>query len=33
MSDRQHYTPSPAYGAQVNKNGEDQSKWTLVLVR
>ena len=33
MSDRQHYTPGPAYGAQVNKDGEDQSKWTLVLVR
>jgi hypothetical protein len=33
MTDRQHYTPGPAYGAQVNKDGEDKSKWTLILVR
>jgi len=30
MSDREGYTPGPASGAQVRKNGE---KWTLVLVR
>ena len=30
MSDRQQYTPGPAGGAQVQKDGE---KWTLVLVR
>lgn len=30
MSDREQYMPSPAYGAQVQKDGE---KWTLVLVR
>ena len=33
MTDREHYTPGPAYGAQVNKDGEDKSKWTLILVR
>jgi uncharacterized protein YndB with AHSA1/START domain len=33
MNDREQYTPGPAYGAQVNKDGEDKSKWTLVLVR
>jgi uncharacterized protein YndB with AHSA1/START domain len=33
MTDRQQYTAGPAYGAQVNKDGEDKSKWTLVLVR
>jgi uncharacterized protein YndB with AHSA1/START domain len=27
---REQYTPGPAYGAQVRKNGE---KWTLILVR
>ena len=35
MTDRAHYTPGPARGAQVRKdrgqNGED--KWTLILVR
>src|SRR5882757_659246 len=35
MTDREHYTPGPASGAQVQKgrgqNGEE--KWTLVLVR
>ena len=30
MIDRQQYTPGPARGAQVRKDGE---KWTLVLVR
>ena len=30
MIDREHYTPGPATGAQVHKDGE---KWTLVLVR
>jgi uncharacterized protein YndB with AHSA1/START domain len=30
MTERAQYTPGPAYGAQVRKNGE---KWTLILVR
>ena len=30
MINREQYTPGPAYGAQVRKEGE---KWTLVLVR
>jgi uncharacterized protein YndB with AHSA1/START domain len=30
MVDREQYTPGPARGAQVRKNGE---KWTLILVR
>jgi uncharacterized protein YndB with AHSA1/START domain len=30
MTDRQQYTPGPASGAQVRKDGE---KWTLILVR
>jgi uncharacterized protein YndB with AHSA1/START domain len=30
MADREQYTPGPASGAQVRKDGE---KWTLVLVR
>ncbi len=30
MSDREQYTPGPASGAQVQKNGE---KWTLILTR
>ena len=30
MSDREKYTPGPASGAQVRKNGE---KWTLILIR
>lgn len=30
MADREQYVPGPAYGAQVQKNGE---KWTLILVR
>ena len=35
MTDREHYTPGPAHGAQIREdrgpNGED--KWTLILVR
>jgi uncharacterized protein YndB with AHSA1/START domain len=30
LNDREQYTPGPAFGAQVRKDGE---KWTLVLVR
>ena len=30
MSDREQYTPGPASGARVRKDGE---KWTLILVR
>jgi uncharacterized protein YndB with AHSA1/START domain len=30
MSDRGRYTPGPAYGAQIRKDGEN---WTLILVR
>ncbi|HEY6939356.1 MAG TPA: SRPBCC family protein, partial [Terriglobales bacterium] len=30
MSNRQQYTPGPASGARIQKQGE---KWTLVLVR
>jgi uncharacterized protein YndB with AHSA1/START domain len=30
MADREQYTPGPANGAQVRKEGE---KWTLILVR
>lgn len=30
MSDREKYTPGPASGAQIQKNGEN---WTLILVR
>ncbi len=30
MTDREQYTPGPAGGAQVRKEGE---KWTLILVR
>ena len=30
MTDREQYTPGPASGAQVRKDGED---WTLILVR
>ena len=30
MTDRQSYSPGPAQGAQVRKDGE---KWTLILVR
>src|ERR1700749_2538490 len=35
MTDREHYTPGPAHGAQIREdrgpNGED--KWTLIVVR
>ena len=30
MTDRDQYTPGPASGAQVRKDGEN---WTLILVR
>jgi uncharacterized protein YndB with AHSA1/START domain len=30
MTDRQPYSPGPAYGAQVRKDGDN---WTLILVR
>jgi hypothetical protein len=30
MSDLEHYTPGPASGARIQKDGE---KWTLILVR
>jgi uncharacterized protein YndB with AHSA1/START domain len=30
MTDRERYTPGPARGAQIRKEGE---KWTLILVR
>src|SRR3982751_3485027 len=30
MPDREKYTPGPASGAQIRKDGE---KWTLILVR
>jgi uncharacterized protein YndB with AHSA1/START domain len=30
MTDREHYRPGPASGAQIRKDGE---KWTLILVR
>src|SRR5260370_27843180 len=30
MTDRDQYTPGPAGGAQIRKDGE---KWTLILVR
>jgi hypothetical protein len=30
MADRERYTPGPASGAQIRKDGE---KWTLILVR
>ena len=30
MSDREQYTPGPASGAEIQKNGD---KWTLILVR
>jgi len=29
-TDREHYTPGPASGAQIRKDGE---KWTLIVVR
>jgi uncharacterized protein YndB with AHSA1/START domain len=33
MTDREQYTPGPAYGAQVRKDGPAKDKWTLILVR
>jgi uncharacterized protein YndB with AHSA1/START domain len=40
MIDREQYTPGPAYGAQVKKDGvrndrgqKEEDKWTLILVR
>ena len=35
MIDREVYTPGPAFGAQVIKDGaqQDKAKWTLILVR
>jgi uncharacterized protein YndB with AHSA1/START domain len=35
MTDREQYTPGPAYGAQIRKDGvqNDKDKWTLILVR
>src|SRR5438046_3036251 len=33
MNDREHYTPGPASGAQVKKDGRQKDKWTLILVR
>ncbi len=37
MSHFQHYTPGPARGAQIRKdrgqNGDNEDKWTLILVR
>jgi uncharacterized protein YndB with AHSA1/START domain len=30
MTNREQYTPGPASGAQIHKDGE---KWTLILVR
>src|SRR6266404_1781756 len=35
MSDREQYTPGPASGARVKKEGaqKDKDKWTLILVR
>ncbi len=31
MTDREQYTPGPASGAEIRKDGE--TKWTLILVR
>ena len=33
MTNLEPYTPGPATGAQVKKDGPDQSRWTLILVR
>ena len=33
MTDLEQYTPGPAHGVQVKKDGPDKSKWTLILVR
>jgi len=33
MVDGGPYTPEPAYGAQVIKDGKDKDRWTLILIR
>jgi uncharacterized protein YndB with AHSA1/START domain len=33
MNDLEQYTPGPASGAHVKKDGKDKDKWTLILVR
>jgi hypothetical protein len=33
MMENEHYTPAPAYGAQIKKDGPHKDKWTLILVR
>jgi Polyketide cyclase / dehydrase and lipid transport len=35
MIEREQYTPGPAYGAQIKKDGPENNKdkWTLILVR
>lgn len=33
MIDRDQYTPGPAYGAEIKKDGVEKNKWTLILVR
>jgi len=34
MTDGHEYTPGPAYGARVKKEGlQDKNEWTLILVR
>ncbi len=33
MIDREQYTPGPASGAQVKRDGPQKDKWTLILVR
>jgi uncharacterized protein YndB with AHSA1/START domain len=33
MTDRDHYTPGPAHGAQIRKTQTNEDQWTLILVR
>jgi len=33
MSQHEHYTPGPAFGARVSKESAQKDKWTLILVR
>jgi len=33
MTEREQYTPGPASGARVKKDGPQKDKWTLILVR
>jgi len=33
MIEREQYTPGTAYGARVKKDGPQEEKWTLILVR